>query len=821
MAKISTYVIDSTPQLNDKVIGTDVNDNNITKNYTIGDIISLVPPIPSVVTDLFVPISNGVDYVDSVITQDSTTAPTKINVNGLIGITGTGQSVYIGDGAGVSDAFTFGKNVGVGQGALSSFTAGFFGQDEDGVNIAIGHNALNATTTGTNNIAIGGGSLAFNVQGFNNVAISKNALGDDTVQYIGNNTSIGVGFSAGNPSPTSLINPNFVGHVGGVYVGHQAFADFSVDENATTIEGNTVIGRRAFRNAGLGGDKRLTSFEKNTIIGDNAAINLDTAVTINDTPFTVSENIYIGRNAGANNDPGSNSIISGNVIIGKLFGGSHDIGNIVISAGSTGNKTNSLGVAGAGATDSTIARNNIILGSNNKVFGNNNIAINMYSDGQPSDPSQVQIGQNVSGGTAYPTTENVVLGSYAIKILEGAAEFANKNTLINSQAIKIDANGSNNSNNNLVLNSFGSSPADPTIIQGQNNTLLNASSFAIGGQPLVGNDNFVVGTSGSAIAGANSSNNVILGSSTITMVSANDTPITGNVVVNGSTITLTNTLAATDSNNTRNNYVLGCRNIEMTDSGRNFIFASEFSNPTSFEFNNHNFLFGITSFNGAQQSSISSGSDYNFLFNADDVTLSGASNVVFGQMSATIDGDKNTILNASGTVTGNSNVVLAGTQHTVSGSNNIVSGNSCRTQSSTARSLNIGNNNDIGSSGAANNSVAIGNNIDISSGANNAAFGNGITVTSSTNSFTVGKNNDDSKVNTQGNPCLQVGVGQNLTARRNALNIVNTSGPLFGVIYMDQLVAQDYPNDADAAAAGIGLGGLYHTAGVVRINITP
>ena len=158
MAKISTYVIDSTPQLNDKVIGTDVNDNNITKNYTIGDIISLFP----VVTNLFVPISNGVEYVDSVITQDSTTAPTKINVNGLIGITGTGQSVYIGDGAGVSDAFTFGKNIGVGNNSLQSFTSGLnpvSGQGEDGVNVAIGSNALQATTTGTNNVGIGGGAL--------------------------------------------------------------------------------------------------------------------------------------------------------------------------------------------------------------------------------------------------------------------------------------------------------------------------------------------------------------------------------------------------------------------------------------------------------------------------------------------------------------------------------------------------------------------------------------------------------------------------------------------------------------------------------------
>ena len=42
MAKISTYPIDTTPTLTDKVIGTDVNDSNITKNYTIGNILGLI-----------------------------------------------------------------------------------------------------------------------------------------------------------------------------------------------------------------------------------------------------------------------------------------------------------------------------------------------------------------------------------------------------------------------------------------------------------------------------------------------------------------------------------------------------------------------------------------------------------------------------------------------------------------------------------------------------------------------------------------------------------------------------------------------------------
>jgi hypothetical protein len=51
MARISTYQIDSTPTLSDKVIGTDVNDFNVTKNYTISDIVALAPQIPVYFTE--------------------------------------------------------------------------------------------------------------------------------------------------------------------------------------------------------------------------------------------------------------------------------------------------------------------------------------------------------------------------------------------------------------------------------------------------------------------------------------------------------------------------------------------------------------------------------------------------------------------------------------------------------------------------------------------------------------------------------------------------------------------------------------------------
>lgn len=45
MGKISTYGFDSSVTLSDFVIGTDADDSNITKNYLIGDILSLVPAV--------------------------------------------------------------------------------------------------------------------------------------------------------------------------------------------------------------------------------------------------------------------------------------------------------------------------------------------------------------------------------------------------------------------------------------------------------------------------------------------------------------------------------------------------------------------------------------------------------------------------------------------------------------------------------------------------------------------------------------------------------------------------------------------------------
>jgi hypothetical protein len=59
MGKISGYGNDSTPNLSDKLIGTDVNDLNATKNFTIGQILSL-----GTSSGLFVPYTGATGAVN-------------------------------------------------------------------------------------------------------------------------------------------------------------------------------------------------------------------------------------------------------------------------------------------------------------------------------------------------------------------------------------------------------------------------------------------------------------------------------------------------------------------------------------------------------------------------------------------------------------------------------------------------------------------------------------------------------------------------------------------------------------------------------------
>ena len=739
MAKISTYVIDSTPQLNDKVIGTDVNDNNITKNYTIGDIISLFP----VVTNLFVPISNGVDYVDSVITQDSTTSPTKINVNGLIGITGTGQSVYIGDGAGVSDAFTFGKNVGVGNNSLQSFTSGLnpvSGQGEDGVNVAIGSNALQATTTGTNNVGIGGGALAQNITGFNNVAISKNALGKDdpTVAMSTNDTSIGIGFAAGMPKNTV----NITGHSGGTYVGHQAAADGIF---GNTPLRNVALGFRALRNFGNPADE--TTLEDNVVIGPNTGLGI-VAPSGGAGVLLMTKNILIGRNAG-------NGVVSANFNKNILIGGSGTsakyVGqsNVLIESGGS---ENAYGIDTTNNESAPIS-NNFVVGGNLSLFGNENIVINPNSG--------IQVNKNIVG--AIDADKTTLPSSYTNNLVLGGGSVSNNKIQSTIKSAIV-------ANNEATFNS---------IIQSVNTTVNSDFDSATN---LVGKTN-------------------------------------NNFIVNGAD----NTIQATGLTSS-DNILIGNTNLSLTNSNENFIVGASDSTLMAYENISNNFLFNTG--NGSSHSTLGQNAEKNVIFNSSNSEIgeNRTGNVILSGQGE-IEGDNNVVLNGSCDIgAGNS----SGFDRTVDES--VVFGDVDLTRGT--RVFAYGQGIEInGLASEVKNIFLGGQNVEIDTlrgGAgtykNTFGFGEGLIVDGQ-NSFVIGKYNDfDSGSQGGSGPptCLfQVGAGTNSNNRQNALNIAQSNfSAQPAVIYSDILRTQNYVDDAAAAAAGIGLGGLYHSSGVVKIRIT-
>jgi len=92
MARITTYALDSNISLNDKLVGTDADDNSITKNYSIDTLGDGLISLKNIITGggtlntipLFTPDGQIID--DSIITQNA--LGTTIAVNGRLDVTG-------------------------------------------------------------------------------------------------------------------------------------------------------------------------------------------------------------------------------------------------------------------------------------------------------------------------------------------------------------------------------------------------------------------------------------------------------------------------------------------------------------------------------------------------------------------------------------------------------------------------------------------------------------------------------------------------------------------------------------------------------------
>jgi hypothetical protein len=89
MGKISSYAVDGTPQFGDKLIGTEVNTNNETKNYTLSSIFALFGSQTG--SNGFVPYTGAIGNVNlgsNSLTSTDITITGKLSANGSFGTSG-------------------------------------------------------------------------------------------------------------------------------------------------------------------------------------------------------------------------------------------------------------------------------------------------------------------------------------------------------------------------------------------------------------------------------------------------------------------------------------------------------------------------------------------------------------------------------------------------------------------------------------------------------------------------------------------------------------------------------------------------------------
>ena len=202
-----------------------------------------------------------------------TTSPgALLDVAGHIWVTGLGNSVFVGQGAGSSDDLSTNQNVAIGS---SAFVSNSTGED----NVAVGYYALNIST-GNNNVGVGAQSLAGNTSGANNVGV-----GFKTLKLNGgasNNVAIG---SYAMEGDYVVWPPAFPDGVSNTVIGLNAMRDY------THASRNTGVGSSALIN--------VVDSDNHTALGYHSGPNSD----------SYTNTVSIGYSAQATK---SNQIILGN-----------------------------------------------------------------------------------------------------------------------------------------------------------------------------------------------------------------------------------------------------------------------------------------------------------------------------------------------------------------------------------------------------------------------------------------------------------------------------------------------------------------------------
>jgi len=250
------------------------------------------------------PSNNFVGTIDSLdlIFRVNNVEKLRLKVNGALEPLNCGNSVFVGEGAGVNDDLIGNESTFVGFYAGNSNTLGTN-------NTAIGSHCLYNSTTGHHNTAVGERAL-YNNGGSNNIAIGRNplyyiTLGSNNISIGGTalhynttgNSNIAIGGNSMNLNTTGIEN---------IAIGHDAlFRD-------TTGYGNTAVGgyslnltRNGYRNTAFG-QYALYSNETgdyNTAVGYSSGPSampgsydlVNTTAIGNGSTVTASNTIHLGN----------------------------------------------------------------------------------------------------------------------------------------------------------------------------------------------------------------------------------------------------------------------------------------------------------------------------------------------------------------------------------------------------------------------------------------------------------------------------------------------------------------------------------------------